>query len=129
MTKESKISALEKERVSLSRNKDYSFVKSLQWWQFKRYSQCFPNILCVMNFAAFIPTSTAKVERSFLLMNLISIKLHKRLGQKNLGHCMLISKYTNTLSDADYEGIYGIWFSAKETKSGSRKVAAYVKDS
>ena len=69
--KESKISALEKERKSLSGNKDHSFVKFLQWWQFKRYSQRFPNISCVMNFAALIPTSTAEVEHSFSLMNLI----------------------------------------------------------
>ena len=55
--------------------------------------------------------------------------MHKCLGKKNLGHCILISKYPHTLSDADYEGIYGIWFSTKETKSESQKVAAYVKDS
>ena len=55
--------------------------------------------------------------------------MHKCLGKKNLGHCMLISKYPHTLSDADYEGIYGIWFSTKETKSESQKVAVYVKDS
>ena len=61
-------------------------------------------------------------------MNLISVKLRKRLGQENLSHCMRISKYPHTLSDADYEDIYCIWFSAEETKSGSRKVVAYVKD-
>ena len=81
-----------------------------------------------MNFATLIPTSTAQVERSFSLMNLISVKLRKRLGQENLGHCMRISNYLHTLSDADYEDIYHICLPAEETKSGSRKVAAYVKD-
>ena len=61
-------------------------------------------------------------------MNLISVKSCKRLGQENPGHCMRISKYPHTLSDADYEDIYHIWFSAEETKSGIRKAAAYVKD-
>ena len=103
-------------------------MKFLQWWQFNRFSQRFPNISCVMNFATLIPTSTAEVERSFSLMNLISVKLRKRLGQENLGHCMRISNYLHTLSDADYEDIYHICLSAEETKSGSRKVAAYVKD-
>ena len=60
-------------------------------------------------------------------MNLISVKLHKRLGQENLSNCMQISKYPHTLSDADYEDIYCIWFSAEETKSESQKVVAYVK--
>ena len=41
---------------------------------------------------------------------------------------MSISKYPHTLKDADYQDIYRIWFSAEETKSGSRKVAAYVND-
>ena len=61
-------------------------------------------------------------------MNLISVKLCKYLGQQNLGHCMQISKYSHTLSDADYKDMYNIWFSAEKTKSGSRKVAASVKD-
>ena len=61
-------------------------------------------------------------------MNLILVKLCKRLGQENLGHCIRISKYAHTLSDADYEDVYRIQFSAKETKSGTQKVTAYVKD-
>ena len=126
--KESKISALEKERVSLSRYNEYTFVKFLQWQQFNRYSQRFQNISRVINFARLIPTSTAEVERSFQLINLISVKLRKCLGQENLGHCMRISNYPHTLSDADCKDIYRIWLSAEETKNGSRKVAAYVKD-
>ena len=59
-------------------------------------------------------------------MNLISVKLHKRLGQENLSRCIRISKYP--LSDVEYKDIYCIWFSAEEAKSGSRKVVVYVKD-
>ena len=43
-------------------------------------------------------------------------------------HCMQTSKYPHTLSDVDYKDIYCIWFSAEETKGGSQKVVAYVKD-
>ena len=61
-------------------------------------------------------------------MNLISVKLRQRLGQENLSHWMRISKYPHTLSDADYEGIYCIWFLAEETNSGSQKVVSYLKN-
>ena len=32
------------------------------------------------------------------------------------------------MSDADYEDVYRIWFSAEDTKKVSRKAAACVKD-
>ena len=58
-------------------------------------------------------------------MNLISVKLRKRLAKKTL---VIACESVLTLSDPDHKDIYRTWFSAKETKSESRKVAAYVTD-
>ena len=45
------------------------------------------DITKIIEMAALIPSSTAEVERSFSLMNLISTPLRKRLSAENLGHC------------------------------------------
>ena len=47
--------------------------------------------------ASLISPSTAEVERSFSLMNLISTPPRKRLSAENLGHCMRIWNFQEVL--------------------------------
>ena len=74
----------------------------------------------IIEIAALIPPSTAEVERSFSLMNLISAPLRKRLSAENLGHCMRICKFPRSLTKNGYQQILSRWLEGAETKSKSR---------
>ena len=74
------------------------------------------DILKIIEMAALIPPSTAKVERSFSLTNLISTPLCKHLSAENLGHCMRICKFPRSLTENDYQQILSQWLEGAETK-------------
>ena len=82
----------------------------------------YPDITTVLVLAALIPPSTAEVERSFSLMNLILTPLRKRLLPENLGHCMRICKFRK-LTDADFDEILKRWLVGEGTKTATRRVA------
>ena len=71
--------------------------------------------------ASLISPSTAEVERSFSLMNLISTPPRKRLSAENLGHCMRICKFAGSLTENDYQQILSLLEDAG-TKSKSRRI-------
>ena len=80
----------------------------------------YQDIMKIIEIAALIPPSTAEVERSFSLMNLISTPLRKRLSAENLGHCMRICKFPRSLTKNGYQQILSRWLEGAETKSKSR---------
>ena len=80
------------------------------------------DITKIIEMAALIPPSTAEVERSFSLMNLISTPLRKRLSVENLGHCMRICKFPRSLTENDYQQILSPWLEVAETKPKSRRI-------
>ena len=67
------------------------------------------DITKIIEMAALISPSTAEVERSFSLMNLISTPLRQRLSAENLGHCMRICKFPRSLTENDYQQILSRW--------------------
>ena len=91
--------SLEKERVNLIKKQNYNFEIMLQDW-------CTDNKLI----------STAEVERSFSLMNLISTPLRQRLSAENLGHCMRICKFPRSLTENDYQQILSRWLLERNQK-------------
>ena len=60
------------------------------------------DITKIIEMTPLISPSTAEVERSFSLMNLISTPLRKHLSAENLGNCMRICK---SLTENDYQQI------------------------
>ena len=61
------------------------------------------DITKIIEMTALVPTSTAKAERAFSLMNLISTPLRKCLSAKNLGHCIRICKFPRSLTENHYQ--------------------------
>ena len=70
----------------------------------------------IREMAALIPLSTAEMERSFSLINLISTPLRNRLSAKNLGHCMRTCKFLRILTENDYQQILSRWLEGAGTK-------------
>ena len=98
--------SLEKERVNLIKKQNYNFEIMLKdWCTDNKLISMHQDITKIIEMAALIPPSTAEVERSFSLMNLISTPLRKRLSAENLGHCMRICKFPRSLTENDYQQI------------------------
>ena len=76
----------------------------------------------IIEMATLIPPSTAEVERSFSLINLISTPLCKRLSAENLVHCMRICTFPRSLTENDYQKILSRWLEGVGTKSKSRRI-------
>jgi len=123
-----KIKNLEKEIQVLNKNSKYTFEIMIKNWMNSPYSLCHPEFTRMLNLAALIPPSTAEVERSFSLMKLICTHLRNRLSQENLGNCMRICKYNDTLTDEDYKEIMKLWLSAEDTKTKSRRVVSRLQE-
>ena len=118
-----KIRELEREADTLKHNQIYIFNLLLKdWCTDPALTLAYPDITKLLKLAALIPPSTAEVERSFSLMNLILTPLRKRLLLENLSHCMHICKFPRALSDANYKKILQHWLLGEETKSSSRRV-------
>ena len=101
-----KIRELEREADTLKHNQIYTFNLLLKdWCADPALTLAYPDITKLLKLAALIPPSTAEVERSFLLMNLILTPLRKRLLPENLSHCMHICKFPRALSDSNYKKI------------------------
>ena len=95
----------------------------LKDWMKNSASNTHSTISRILNIAALIPPSTAEVERSFSLMNLISTPLRKRLNQESLSHCMRICKFPRELTDSDYKEIMQRWLKGEGTKTNHRRIA------
>ena len=121
--KKQTIKSIETEIVALKKDQVFTFDIMLKNWMSHPAASQHTTITRILNFAALIPPSTAEVERSFSLMNLISTPLRKRLSQESLGHCMRICKFPRELTDADYKEIMRRWLKADDTKSKQRRVA------
>ena len=80
------------------------------------------DITKIIEMTPLISPSTAEVERSFSLMNLISTPLRKRLPAENLGNCMRICKFPRNLTENDYQQILSQWLEGAGTKSKSRRI-------
>ena len=70
----------------------------------------------IIKFTAVIRLSTAEVEHSFSLMNLIRTPLRKRLLPENLAHCMQLRKHGKRTDD-EYHEILQKWLGVGNTKS------------
>ena len=98
--------SLEKERVNLIKKQNYNFEIMLKdWCTDNKLISMHQDITKIIEMAALISPSTAEVERSFSLMNLISTPLRQRLSAENLGHCMRICKFPRRLTENDYQQI------------------------
>ena len=110
--------SLEKERDNLIKKQNYNFEIMLKdWCTDNNLISIHQGITKIIEMDALIPPSTAEVERSFSLMNLISIPLHKGLSAENLGHCMRICKFPRSLTKNDYQQILSRWLEGTGTKS------------
>ena len=97
-----KTASLEKERDNLIKKQNYNFKIMLKHWcTDNNLISMHQDITKIIETAALIPPSTAEVERSFSLMNLISTPLRKRLTAENLGHFMRICKFPRSLTETD----------------------------
>ena len=84
--------------AALKKNQIYTFEEMLLNWMSHSAAVRHPAITRILRLAALIPPSTAEVERSLSLMNLISTPLRKRLKQESLDHCMRICKFPRKLT-------------------------------
>ena len=92
--KKQRIASLEKERDNLIKKQNYNFEIMLKdWCTDNKLISMHQDIIKIIEMAALIPPSTAEVERSFSVMNLVSTPLRKRLSDENLCHCMRICKF------------------------------------
>ena len=80
------------------------------------------DITKIIEMAALAPQSTAEVERSFSVKNLISAPLLKDLSAENLGHCMRICKFPRSLTENDHQQIISRWLEGAGAKSKSRRI-------
>ena len=108
--KKQRIASLEKERQSFKKKKDWC-TGNIAMHQ---------GITKIIEMATLIPPSTAEVERSFSLINLISTPLCKRLSAENLVHCMRIFTFPRSLTENDYQQIPSRWLEDAGSKSKSR---------
>ena len=123
LKKKQKIRELEREADTLKHNQIYTCdLLPKDWCADPALSSAYPDITTLLKLAALIPPSTAEVERSFSLMNLILAPLRKRLLPENLSHCMRICKFPRALSDFDYKEILQHWLLGEGTKSSSTRV-------
>ena len=105
--KKQRIASLEKERQSSKKKKDWC-TGNISMHQ---------GIIKIIEMATLIPPSTAEVERSFSLINLISTPLCKRLSAENLGYCMRICTFPRSLTENDYQQILSRWLKDAGSKS------------
>ena len=118
-----RIASLEKERDNLIKKQNYNFEIMLKdWCTDNNLISMHQDITKIIEMAALIPLSTAEVERSFSLMNLITTPLRKRLTAENLGHCMRICKFPRSITETDYQQILSRWLEGAGTKSKSRRI-------
>ena len=123
LKKKQKIRELEREADTLKHNQIYTCdLLPKDWCADPALSSAYPDITTLLKLAALIPPSTAEVERSFSLMNLILAPLRKRLLPENLSHCMRICKFPRALLDFDYKEILQHWLLGEGTKSSSTRV-------
>ena len=109
--------SLEKERVNLIKKQNYNFEIMLKdWCTDNKLISMHQDITKIIEMAALISPSTAEVERSFSLMNLISTPLRQRLSAENLGHCMRICKFPRSLTENDYQQILSRWLLERNQK-------------
>ena len=127
LKKNQKLGSLDREIATLKKRLAYTFEEVLKNWMGHSASVRHPAITRILNLAALIPPSTAEVERSFSLMNLISTPLRRRLNQESLGQCMRVCLFPRKLTNADYENILKSWLQADDTKSKTRRVAQRLK--
>ena len=121
--KKQRIASLEKERGNLIKKQNYNFKIMLKdWCTDDKLILMYQDIIKIIEIAALIPLSTAEVERSFSLMNLVSTPLRKHLSDENLGHCMRICKFPRSLTENDYQQILSRWLEGAGTKSKSRRI-------
>ena len=112
--KKQKIRELEREADTLKHNQIYTFDLLLKdWCADPALTSVYPDITTLLKLAALIPPSTAEVERSFSLMNLILTPLRKLLPE-NFSHFMYICKFPRALSDFNYKEILQHWLMVKE---------------
>ena len=98
------IASLEKERDNLIKKQNHNLEIMLKdWCTDNKLISMHQDITKIIEMAALIPPSTAEVERSFSLMNLISTPLQKHLSAEKLGHCMRICKFPRSLTKNDYQ--------------------------
>ena len=79
----------------------------------------YQDITKIIEIAALIPPSTAEVEKSFSLINLISTPLRKSLSAENLDHRMRICKFPRSLTENGYQQILSRWLEGADNKSKS----------
>ena len=122
--KKQRIASLEKERGNLIKKQNYNFKIMLKdWCTDNKLISMHEDIIKIIEMAALIPPSTAEVERSFSLMNLVSTPLRKHLSDENLGHCMRICKFPRSLTENDYQQILSRWWlEGAGTKSKSCRI-------
>ena len=85
--KKQKIGSLEKERDNFIKKQNYNFEIMLKDWCIdNKLISMHQDITKIIRIAALIPPSTAEMERSFSLMNLISTPLSKCLWTEYLEH-------------------------------------------
>eukprot|EP00111_Clytia_hemisphaerica_P006348 TCONS_00018400-protein len=121
--KKQKLKQMEAEATKLRQNRIYTFDMLFKDWSAnEQFLIDYPDITTVLELAAIIPPSTAKVERSFSLMNLILTPQRKRLLPEYLSHCMRICKFRK-LTDADFDEILKRWLVGEGTETAMRRVA------
>ena len=104
--KKQRIASLEKERGNLIQKQNYNFEIMLKdWYTDNKLVSMHQDITKIIEMAGLIPPSTAELERSFSLMNLISTPLCKGLWAENLDHCMRICKFPRSLTKNDFSPI------------------------
>ena len=121
--KKQRIASLEKERDNLIKKQNYNFEIMLKnWCTDNKFISMHQDITEIIEMAALIPPSTAEMERSFSLMNLISTPARKRLSDESLGRYMRICKFPRRLTENDYQQILSRWLGGAGTKSKSRRI-------
>ena len=84
--KKQRIASLEKERDNLIKKQNYNFEIMLKdWCTDNKLQSMHQDITKIIEMAALISPSNAKVDRSFSLINLISTPLRKHLSADKSG--------------------------------------------
>ena len=120
--KKERIASLEKDWDNFIKKQNYNFeIKLKDWCTDNKLISMYQNITKIITVASLIPPSTAEVERSFSLMNLIWTPLCKCLSGENLGYYMRIWKFPRNLTE-NYQQILSRLLEGAGTKSKSHEI-------
>jgi len=108
--------------IKEAEKQEFSLEDLLKKWIKSDYAKQYKSVTFLLKMACLVPASTAIVESSWSVMNLISDAHSSHLTQEHLNVLMHVALHRQPLTDDDIENIYQKWrkMKARRVFSGPR---------